>query len=214
MKRKVVRRKRRVQRKRKFVRRRRSNGRREQVVNASFNSHTTLSIPGGANTARGISFTIDNFAGTDKYKSLYDLFRIVKIKYKQRPRSSVIPLVGAAVTASTGGFIVHALDWDDNVAWSDVAAGRNAWSSKTTSYLNGFQRYWSPRCINALKLATGSTTYVDSPRVSPWISTTAGATAHYGLKWIWGMGGATTNNYIADEFVTIYCQFKHRSGLS
>lgn len=200
-------------RKKRFVRR--SKGRRirkQQMVYAKFSSHDLLSAPGGANTARALSFSLDNFAGIDPYKTLFEQFRVVKIKYEQKSRSTVIPLVGSATTNTTGGYIIHALDFDDNVAWSSVAEGRNSWSARTTNFLGGFRRYWTPRCLNAVKLATGTNTFVDNPIPSPWLPISGSGTAHYGLKWIWAMGGATTNNYAIDQFITFYCQFRHRTG--
>lgn len=188
--------------------RRRANS--ENLVNAKFSTHILLNEKGGTNNAHGIQFTLDNFSGsgTDKYKVLYDLYRIKKIKYEIRTRAT------ASVFASgtAGGYIVHALDWDDNTTWADITEARNSWGAKTCNAIGGFTRYFSPRCINALKLATGSATYVDSPRVSPWISVTAGATAHYGVKWVSALGGLTTVTYPFDELVTIYVQFKHRTG--
>lgn len=192
---------------------RRNYGRRaraENLVYAKFSTHLLLNEKGGTNNAHGIQFTLDNFipAGADKYKTLYDLFRIKKIKYEIRTRATV----SVFNAGTSGGYLVHALDWDDNTVWADITEARNSWGAKTCHAVNGFTRYFSPRCINALKLATGSATYVDSPRVSPWISVTAGATAHYGVKWVSALGGPTTNTYPFDEFVTIYCQFKHRTG--
>lgn len=184
--------------------------RQAQLVNATFNSHLLINEPGGSNSAHAVAFNLDNFAGADKYKVLYDMFRIKKIKYRLMTRATINNITPDTV----GGYIIHALDYDDNMAWSDIAEARNAWSSKTCNWVGGFSRYFTPHCLNALKLATGSATYVDSPRASPWISTSAGATAHYGVKWISALGGVSTKLYPIDEFVTLYVQFRHRTGKS
>lgn len=183
--------------------------RRENLVNATFHAHTLINEPGGTNTAHGVAFTLDNFAGVDPYKQLYDLFRIVKVKFQLKTRATV----GVLQSGTAGGYIVHALDSDDAATWSDVAQARNAWGSKTCNFIGGFSRYFSPYAINAGKLGTGSATIIDRPMRSPWTSITASATSHYGVKWLSALGGLTTVTYPIDEFVTIYVQFKHRTGL-
>lgn len=188
--------------------------RQADLVNITFKAHQTVTAPCGANTAVALQFTIDSFGGVDPFKKAYDLFRVVKIRFEYRPRATVNVLTTIPQQPNgTGGQLMHALDWDDNETWESVAIAVNAWGMKKCNFVDGFERYFSPRVIDGYKLATGSSTIVDVPKKSPWISTTAGATAHYGVKYVTILGGATTQSIQVDTYTTLYCQFKHRSGL-
>lgn len=186
--------------------------RRSNLVSVVFKSHTVDLVPNGVATANAFAYSLDNFSGVDPFKTMYDMFRIRKIKYTWKPRGSVVNLYGSGNTNGVGGAVISALDFNDSTAWVDIASGVNAWGARRTPVQNGFKLYFTPRVLDAFKLQTGSATMVDIPRVAPWISTTAGATAHYGIKYITIMGGTVATTTQVDVWADIYVQFKHRTG--
>lgn len=208
--RRVRRRSRRMRTIRRVPRRSMRGMRRSQLINVSFKSCAQATVAVGAVTYNGIAIRLDDYTAAPQFKLCFDQFRIRKIHYELRPRGNVVNVFGSGATSGVSGRIIHAVDPDDNTLWANLSDAINSWGARTSRWENGFKRYFTPSVQNAMKMATGSTTFVDNPKKSPWLSVSAGSTSHYGIKFVTILEGTAQTTTTVDIMQHIYVQFRHR----
>lgn len=186
--------------------------RRSDLVSVRFNGVSTINFGGGLTTAGASVFKLDDFAGVDPYKNQYDQYCIKKVKIALRPRPNVVNQ-NSPDTDAAGGYVIYGLDFDDATNWASVAAATNSWGVKRQSALAPWKKYFTPRVQRTVSLATDTlSTLGATPVRSCWIDTGAGGIRHYGVKYLYTLGGHSADKFTVDVFTTLYVQFKHRTG--
>lgn len=209
MKRKVVRRKRRVQRKRKFVRRKRTN--RSGLVGSKFCLDGTITVTGGTGGYYASAISIADLVGASpalaSYLSLYQQYRITKLKWNFYPRG-VSNITTWADNAVHGGRAVTTIDYDDVVLPTSFNHLERTYGAKKHSLNHPFSRYFTPSVNTATEGTPTSTVVATAPRRRVWLKSTSTGVEHYGIKMGLTAPGPNTAKYYVDICITAYVQFR------
>lgn len=170
----------------------------------SKNVHWTIagnnSIPSGS---LAFTFALDDVAGVGELKSLFDNFRIVKIKYRfviERDPA----VLGAAGTTGVGNFPrlnwVH--DFNDSTAISrpqmmQHAAMREFWFSESRQATP----WYTLNPSSLVQMYESSTTTGYKPSWRSWVDTSDSSMPHYGIKLNYDNLYSTNSLYLEAKYV-------------
>lgn len=201
-------------RKKRFVRRR-TIRRRGNNVYAKFCLEGSTTVTGGTavTTANAISLTdlatsTGGSTSVTSYNNLYQQYRIRKLRWKFFPRG-VSNLFTWADDAPHGATCCTAIDHNDiNIATSFAQLARSA-NARVHSLNRPIVRYFTPSVLGVTQTAMGTSVAGNTPKLSPWLNTSANTVEHYGLKTFFRAPGATTTKYHVDWLVTAYVEYRY-----
>lgn len=161
---------------------------------------TNNNLGGGLGTAAGYNIQFQYMQGYARYQSIYDQYRIVRMKFNFYPLANVNDISGLDSITNPGRFlpIYYAVDLDDSSTPTLQFMFERA-NLKTKLYGKPFSISWKPHVNIDVSSAGGLT---KQSVASPWLDTAQATTEHYGLKvFCEDMGIGTNDLYtITTEF--------------
>lgn len=158
-------------------------------------------------------FTLDMLPDYSEFTTLYDQYKINRVKVKMTPYSTASMLQTGVTTNNNQslGLILHScIDYDDASAFAASSTGINAMrqflSYRTRNFINGrpVKIYFKPRIAMA---AFGGGVFGSYASATPkWIDCDSSSVQHYGTKWIW-------ESFQPDSSVPVFVWFKIEATL-
>jgi len=161
---------------------------------------------GAAEMKGGYSFKLSDLPGYTEFTSLFDQYRIRKVKIV------LVPNFGPNTVPSGGAFLSNfsvntVLDYNDVTAPANLNELLEYQNMRRTKGTREHKRYFTP-AVAFSESTVGATTAIDS-KFSPWLSTSQAGTLHFGLKYYAGAIGATTDTLRYQAYITYYIQCKN-----
>jgi len=129
---------------------------------------------GTTNQYNSIYFTLNVLPNYTTFSSLFDQYRIVRVRVMFIPTANAIPVVTSSL--STYPVFLYAVDFDDSNFWTTEAQALSYENIKIIPMFEKSEVIFRPHAI--VSSLSGGSVNVESP----WIDTASTAVSHFGVK--------------------------------